>query len=138
MSVRDLAEQTEGRPLRAVADLLGEGVAGREFAAVQLESVMKGEAVRDGWVSWLARDLLVRHIRAHCPGGWSGPETSEFMRITTAVFWTGALDPLIGGEAAERASSRLLAEAPAGWEPFGSDDPLIASIVAEALGPEAS
>jgi hypothetical protein len=122
--MRDLADHTSGQPLAEVADMLG----GR-YAPFQLESVMRGEALRDGWLTWFARDMLVRSIHAICPAGWSSAETAEFTKIRALVDWCSAVEPIMGKEAASQAGDRLQAEAPPGWEPSGANDPLIARIV---------
>lgn len=122
--MRDLADQTAGQPLRKVADMLGGG-----YAPFQVESVLRGEAVRDGWLTWFARDMLVRSIHAICRAGWSSPETTDFIRIRALVDWWSTVEPIMGREAASKIGDRLRAEAPADWEPAGADDPLITSIV---------
>lgn len=123
-SMRDLADQTAGQPLTEVSNMFG----GR-YAPFQVESVMRGEAVRDGWLTWFARDMLVRSIRWICSAGWSSPETTEFTRIRALVSWASAVDPVMGKETPDQIISTLRAEAPAGWEPSGADDPLITRIV---------
>jgi hypothetical protein len=119
-----LLEFSEARPTATfleLADELGE----EDVAAVQIEWVLKDEALERNSFARFARASLVRTIYEQLPQGWGIGKKADFRRAGVYADWRGTLGPEYN-DATDRVFDALeTANPPRGWLPAGADDPII-------------
>jgi hypothetical protein len=110
---------------------LGE-VAGREFAPVQVENLLRDAAVTPEQIQRFARGSFVRHLRKLMPEGWNNGADSVFNFAHALGAWISRL-PTAYAEQCQRVGRQLRLIQPAkGWLPNGPDDPLVAEAFRQA------
>jgi hypothetical protein len=131
---RNLSAFAESRPtatLMQLADELGP----QDVAAVQLETLLRSEAQRDGCVHRFARGVLVREVHKYFPQGWMRGEDADFARASVYAKWRSRI-----GEEYDAATDSVWASlkksAPVGWLPSGPDDSIILHAFREGGFPE--
>ncbi len=109
------------RPTATLMELAAE--LGDDVAAIQVERMLRLEAVRTGDIDRFSRDLLARYLRERLPQGWRNHERFEFQRAWMFASWSTAMDQLIDDAARDRIWNFLEhADIPVGWLPAGADD----------------
>jgi hypothetical protein len=127
----------EARPGASYGDLARE--LGDDIAVAQLETLLRNEATKGGFVERFGRGSLVRLLREYCPEGWGSGNDFTFRAARAFATWVSTL----GDEyqtAAERTWGILKArQPPQGWLPTSADDPFLKAVFTDALfGEEAS
>ena len=96
-----------------------------DVATVQIEWVLKDEALERNSFARFARASLVRTIYEQLPQGWGIGEKADFRRAGVYADWRGTLGPEYN-DATDRVFDALeAANPPRGWLPAGADDPII-------------
>jgi hypothetical protein len=118
-TVGDFIESKQGVSLLRLADEVGK----EDVAADQLMRMYRDEASHDEQsFTRFSRSMFSRYIRDTVLDGWRAPNT--FQRAHAFAQWCGAV-----GEARKPAARRvwhaLMAIAPEGWLPSGTDDPVL-------------
>jgi hypothetical protein len=109
-----------------------------DVAAVQIEWLLKDEALKRNWFERFARATLVREIYDELPQGWGVGEKADFRRAGVYAGWGRIVGPEYE-QATDRvwdALSRL--EPPRGWLPANADDPLVVKAFQEGEFEKAS
>jgi hypothetical protein len=122
-SVTAYADAAPSESLGRLASALGDDV-----ASVQIETLLREEAVRTGTVVPFARSLLVRQVAELLPAGWGEPGSYSFARVNALGSWAADLrffPELV--EAARGIGQRMAAskDIPADWRPRTVDDPIL-------------
>jgi hypothetical protein len=142
---RDLTAFAEARPTATLMQLADELSSQDDIAPVQLERLLRDEALAAARVHRFARSALVRAIHEYFPQGWNrairpapGPSSpEEWCRIRVYSTWRGG-----GGFREEydaetdKVFDALERIAPVGWLPSGPDDPIILHAFREGGFPE--
>jgi hypothetical protein len=119
-----LLDFTETRPTATFLDLANDlGV--EDVAAVQIEWLLKDEALERNCFERFARASLVREMYEQLPQGWGIGENVEYRRASVCAKWCRTL-----GSEYDHATGRVFdaleaANPPVGWLPAGADDPII-------------
>lgn len=120
-SLLDFSEARPTATFLELADELGE----EDVAAVQLEWLLKEEALAKKRFGRFARASLVRSIYEQLPQGWGVGEKVDFRRAGVYADWRGTIGPEYN-DATDRVFDALeAANPPLGWLPAGADDPII-------------
>ena len=133
--VTAVARAAPAVPYRELAATLG-----RDIAPVQLENLLRAEAIAADRYHEFARDCLVRYLRQDLPLGWGQGAQADFNAARAFASWSAALhdpdnDPGNGAERAEKAAAvhaqthqvwqHLQRLSPPGWLAQGGDDPVL-------------
>jgi hypothetical protein len=113
--------------LSALADELGED----DVAGVQVLSGLLAEAEQRKQVTRFVRDVLVRLLAQHLPGGWPAvlDDQTRFAVAQPLVMWT-SFTPETHKERVMQARAALRATPPPpGWRPLGPDDELLRTLL---------
>ncbi len=121
-------------PAITYADLTG--VIGIPFAEVQLQYLANEEAVREGCLFWVARDIFARKVVEHFPEGWRIGDAYESPRLSCLGDWGSTVlwatdEPSVRQAVMGITRSISHDPPPPGWMPAGPDDPLIVKRMAE-------
>jgi hypothetical protein len=110
-------------PYRLLSPKLGD-----DIAPVQLEKLMREEAIESGKFALFARDCLARYLRQNLPDGWARGDDSEFRTARSFASWSAALslndDKEIDSQT-RKIWDKLRQIAPTGWQVEGMDDPVL-------------
>ena len=119
-----LLDFTETRPRATFLDLANDlGV--EDVAAVQIEWLLKDEALNRNCFERFARATLVREMYDELPQGWGVGEKADFRRAGVYAGWCDTL-----GQEYDDATDRVWDALkrlgpPVGWLPADADDPLV-------------
>lgn len=120
-AVTAFAESKPTATMLELADALGPDV-----APIQLEEILRDEAIVAGRLKPFAQGLLCRRIREWLQEGWGSGE--EFLSDLSGAFtrWEGAVSMVIPEQDREVLWKRLQRlDVIPGWLPAGIDDPII-------------
>jgi hypothetical protein len=126
-SLTDFAQVNPIMTFQELAQTLGADV-----APIQIESLLREEAVESGAFEKFARDTLARRIRQHIPNGWKTGEDFEFNVARAFASWSAAL-----GEPYSEIAHRVwqlfqYAIIDVGWAPDGPADEVLVDIFRRA------
>lgn len=110
-------------PFRSMVPALG-----IEIAPIQLERIMRQEAVATGNIEFFARDCLSRYLRQNFPDGWVRGKKGRFQAARAFASWTAALslEPNEKTDAfAFNIWNALQKIAKTGWQAHSADDPIL-------------
>lgn len=121
--VSTFAATMPGAPFRELASALGDNI-----APVQLEKMLRVEAVAVSDFKTFARDCLVRYLNQYLPMGWGVGDGVEFDTARAFASWSAALsldenprlDSLTRG-----IWNELHRVAPIGWRTVDVNDPVL-------------
>ena len=140
---RDLTAFAEARPTATLMQLADELGPQDDIAAVQLELLLRDEALAAARIHRFARSALVRKVHENFPRGWNRADTpspgpsspDEWCRASVWAEWVTWL----GEEhkaAAKRVWHSLERHVSTGWLPSGPDDSIIVQAFREGGFPE--
>jgi len=117
-SLTELSERYPAMTFEGLANLVGD-----DIAPVQVEQILRAEALEAGTFGCFARDALVRYLREYLPAGWLVGDRVDARTAQAFGAWSTAVgeqfDPLT-----EAAWVELKATVPPmGWLPDGPNDP---------------
>ena len=133
--VTAVARAAPAVPYRELAATLG-----RDIAPVQLEKLLRAEAIAANRYHEFARDCLARYLRQDLPLGWGQGTQADFNAARAFASWSAALhdadndSPDNSARADEVAAvhtqthqvwQQLRRLAPPGWLAQGADDPVL-------------
>ena len=125
----------DSRPTTTLKQLANDLSSDKDVAAIQLETLLRAEARKDGRVHRFARSALVREIHEYFPQGWMRREPADFARASVYAKWCSRI-----GEEHDAATDSVWASlkksAPVGWLPSGPDDSIILHAFREGGFPE--
>jgi hypothetical protein len=144
LGYRSVGEFLAMRPTTSL-DAMAATLGLTEVTSFHLERQLLAEALRDGRGDDAARDLLVRLLHEHLPGGWpaaarsdddAGPDAPWQCQVVAAR-WALAVGAAPGWR--DRAARVALAiergtAFPIGWLPRGVDDPILVEHFARHWG----
>jgi len=132
MGYRDVtafAASLPNSPYRELAVKLGDGI-----APMQVEKLLRAEAVVAHDLNGFSRDCLARYLWQDLPDGWGLGTQAEFSAARAFASWSAALDDNPTGERrlqTERVWRRLQRVAPIGWRVQGAHDPVLMKAFSE-------
>ena len=94
-------------------------------AAIQLEAILREEAVRGDRFDDFVRSSLVRCVRARIPEGWGAGARPDFQVASAYGSWRATVGDQNAAAAREAWKALKAAPPPRGWLPEGPDDPLL-------------
>ena len=120
-AVTAFAESKPAATMSELADALGFDV-----APIQVEAILRDEAIATVRLKPFAQALLCRRIREWLQEGWGRGE--EFLSDLSGAFtrWEGGVSTIVPGQDREILWERLQRlDVMPGWLPTGTDDPII-------------
>ena len=124
--VTEFAASSPNSPYRELAAKLGDGI-----APVQVEILLRAEAVAADDPNGFSRDCLARYLRQDLPDGWGVGVQPEFNAARAFASWSVALDEGDNAELrlkTQRVWQCLHQLAPNGWKVHGANDPVLIKV----------
>jgi len=122
-----LHDYCAGKPAMTYQELarkLGE-VAGREFAPVQIEQLLRDNATTREEIEEFVKSSFVRHLRSLMPEGWGMGQGSAFNFAHAVGAWTSRLPKKYAKQCENLAQYLIRIKPYSGWLPASMDDPLV-------------
>src|SRR5688500_4976596 len=102
---------------------------GPDIAAIQVEKILREEAVRRDVLDHFARTCLVRYLRQRMPSGWRGTPDDNFRLARAFASWSAALgDNFEQQTDAVWRAINVAGVMPRGWLPQDANDNVIKTI----------
>ncbi len=116
-----LVKACPGVPYRDLATSLNADV-----VAIQVEQLVRDEALARGALAFLAKDCFLRFFRRHLPKGWKAGPRGDFKTARVYSSWCGALgDDLVGDARKVWCALSTDPEVKKGWSPSGIEDRIL-------------
>jgi hypothetical protein len=126
LGFQNLTDFAEARPQATFEDLARE--LGPDVAQVQLEVLLRGEALEGGRLKRFAMSSLVRTLREWLPEGWAVGERWDFNRARALAKWSSIVGSEYRGEVEALREALRSTKVEKGWLPESISDALIVDL----------